>query len=53
MIPNIRYFLPKIEEKNTFRKLHLPSDQDDFKDESKSPLVGLCPFVVLVGDKQL
>lgn len=53
MIPNIRYFLPKIEEKNTHRKLHLPSDQADLKDDCKSPLVGLCPFVVLIGDKQL
>lgn len=53
MIPNIRCFLPKTEEKNTPRKLHLPSDQADFKNDSKSPLVGLCPFVVLIGDKQL
>lgn len=34
MIPNIRYFLPKVEKENTLRKLQPPSDQTDFKDDS-------------------
>lgn len=54
MIPNIRYFLPKIEKTvlsgNCSRLLISLALKTIV---SKSPLVGLCPFIVLVGDQQL
>jgi len=34
MIPNSRYFLPKIEKKNILRKSQPPPEQTGFKEES-------------------